>query len=121
MTVSEKIIAEYLEKGESWEDVPSELKARLNENGIAKIYKAMVENELIEPVDFDDDPEKESDDKDTEENEEDAEDNKEDSEEDSEDDLDDDEPEEKKESKKPGNEKKKKSKFEDVWLTGKYK
>ena len=67
------------------------------------------------------DPEKESDDKDTEENEEDAEDNKEDSEEDSEDDLDDDEPEEKKESKKPGNEKKKKSKFEDVWLKGKKK
>lgn len=43
MTVSERIIKDYLEKGLKMEDVPRELKYRLNDRGEMKIYRYLVE------------------------------------------------------------------------------
>lgn len=47
MTVSERIIQDYLEKGLTMADVPKELKYRLNDKGEMKIYRYMVEHGLI--------------------------------------------------------------------------
>ena len=99
MTVSEQIIEEYLKKGKSLKDVPPELKDRLNESGISKLYKALVEYDIIEPVEIDEEKEPEG-----------KEDEAEGPAEDSADKLEDDEPEEKKASSKSP-----KGKFEDVW------
>lgn len=43
MTVSERIIKDYLEKGLKMEDVPRELKYRLNDRGEMRIYRYLVE------------------------------------------------------------------------------
>ena len=95
MTVSEQIIEEYLKKGKSLKDVPP----GLNESGISKLYKALVEYDIIEPVEIDEEKEPEG-----------KEDEAEEPAEDSADKLEDDEPEEKKASSKSP-----KGKFEDVW------
>ena len=47
MTVSERIIQDYLEKGLTMADVPKELKYRLNDKGEMKIYRYMVAHGLI--------------------------------------------------------------------------
>ena len=112
MTVSEQIIEEYLKKGKSLKDVPPELKDRLNENGISKLYKALVENDIIEPEEIDEEKAPENDESES-----------------SSDDVEDDaeEPEDDEAEEKPTEDKeeepapKRKSKFEDVWLKGKSK
>ena len=43
MTVAERIIQDYLAKGLKMEDVPRELKYRLNDRGEMKIYRYLVE------------------------------------------------------------------------------
>lgn len=47
MTVSEKIIQDYLEKGLTMDDVPKELKYRLNDRGEMKIYRYLVDHGII--------------------------------------------------------------------------
>lgn len=47
MTVSEKIIQDYLEKGLTMDDVPKELKYRLNDRGEMKIYRYLVDHGFI--------------------------------------------------------------------------
>lgn len=47
MTVSERIIQDYLGKGLTMADVPKELKYRLNDKGEMKIYRYMVAHGLI--------------------------------------------------------------------------
>ena len=47
MTVSERIIEDYLSKGLTMADVPRELKYRLNDKGEMKIYRYMVEHGII--------------------------------------------------------------------------
>lgn len=104
MTVSEQIIEEYLKKGKSLKDVPPELKDRLNENGISKLYKALVENDIIEPVEIDEEKAPDN-----------ADDNVEDDAEEPEDDEAEEKPTEDKEEEPAP---KRKSKFEDVWKLG---
>lgn len=43
MTVSERIIQDYLSKGLTMADVPRELKYRLNDRGEMRIYRYLVE------------------------------------------------------------------------------
>ena len=59
MTVSERIIQDYLEKGLTMADVPKELKYRLNDKGEMKIYRYMVAHGLIKenPPEPEDKPE----------------------------------------------------------------
>lgn len=47
MTVSERIIQDYLEKGLTMDDVPQELKYRLNDRGEMKIYRYLVDHGFI--------------------------------------------------------------------------
>lgn len=47
MTVSERIIQDYLEKGLTMADVPNELKYRLNDRGEMKIYRYLVDHGVI--------------------------------------------------------------------------
>lgn len=118
MTVSEQIIEEYLKKGKSLKDVPPELKNKLNEVGISKLYKALVENDVIEPVEIDEETESETEKENTDEPEDEK--AEESTEEDKEDSTEDDEAEEKPtEDKDEEPAPKRKSKFEDVWKKGK--
>lgn len=103
MTVSEKIINDYIKQGKTLEDVPPELKGRLNANSIAKLYKTLVEDKVIDPVEIDE-VEASPEDKEPQEEEE----------------LEDD-AEESKPSDKNEEPQKKKTKFEDVWQYGKKK
>ena len=105
MTVSEQIIEEYLQKGKSLKDVPPELKDKLNENGISKLYKALVENDIIEPVEIDEEKAPENDE---------SESPSDDAEEPEDDEAEEKPTEDKEEEPAP----KRKSKFEDVWKKG---
>ena len=105
MTVSEQIIEEYLKKGKSLKDVPPELKDRLNENGISKLYKALVENDIIDPVEIDEEKAPENDE---------SESPSDDAEEPEDDEAEEKPTEDKEEEPAP----KRKSKFEDVWKLG---
>ena len=105
MTVSEQIIEEYLKKGKSLKDVPPELKDKLNENGISKLYKALVENDIIEPVEIDEEKAPENDE---------SESPSDDAEEPEDDEAEEKPTEDKEEEPAP----KRKSKFEDVWKLG---